>query len=141
MQTHHQFLLLSASPEKEQRFQELKEKFGSFFAFHGSPIGNWHSIMRTGCVLLSRIKSHRAHGQTTSCAQHLATDAAVLTLLRLRNASGSKLQLHGAAYGNGIYLADNVCFDMGSGVLLARSHCSDSECYIVRILSRGCTGL
>eukprot|EP01094_Clydonella_sp_ATCC50884_P014160 TRINITY_DN244_c0_g1_i8.p1 TRINITY_DN244_c0_g1~~TRINITY_DN244_c0_g1_i8.p1 ORF type:complete len:321 (-),score=24.01 TRINITY_DN244_c0_g1_i8:457-1419(-) len=75
MKTRHQFLLASASPEKEQLFQELKAEHGSFFAFHGSPIANWHSIMRTG----------------------------------LRNASGTKLQLHGAAHGAGIYLANNVC--------------------------------
>ena len=52
--------------------------FGSTYAFHGSSIENWHSIMRQGLV----------------------------------NASGTKLQVNGAAYGAGIYLSpqSNVSF-------------------------------
>jgi len=105
MKTRHQYLLLSASPDKEARFHELKSQHGtrqlarrrvrawlpfevemvtdssrswcvvgSFFAFHGSSIENWHAIIRTG----------------------------------LRNASGTKLQVNGAAYGKGIYLSASV---------------------------------
>ena len=29
---------------------EAKEKYGSAFAFHGSHIGNWHSIVRKGLI-------------------------------------------------------------------------------------------
>ena len=43
-----QFLMLSAPPEKEARFQILRRKHGSVFAFHGSPPENWHSIIRGG---------------------------------------------------------------------------------------------
>jgi len=71
MNTPHQYVLLSAPPEKEQEFNTLKAKHGTVFAFHGSPVENWHCILRTG----------------------------------LRNASGTKLQLNGAAYGSGIYLS------------------------------------
>eukprot|EP00931_Biecheleriopsis_adriatica_P094266 TRINITY_DN67936_c0_g1_i1.p1 TRINITY_DN67936_c0_g1~~TRINITY_DN67936_c0_g1_i1.p1 ORF type:complete len:657 (+),score=149.84 TRINITY_DN67936_c0_g1_i1:130-1971(+) len=46
--TPFQYLLISAPPEKEQAFQELKEKHGSKFAFHGSAAENWHSILRNG---------------------------------------------------------------------------------------------
>jgi len=46
--TQFQYLLISAPPEKEREFQELKAKHGSFFAFHGSAVGNWHSILRNG---------------------------------------------------------------------------------------------
>ncbi|XP_029952017.1 protein mono-ADP-ribosyltransferase PARP6-like [Salarias fasciatus] len=71
MHTPHQFLLISSPPSKEARFQTARKLHGSTFAFHGSHIENWHSILRNGLV----------------------------------NASYTKLQLHGAAYGKGIYLS------------------------------------
>jgi hypothetical protein len=71
METPHQYILLSSTPSREKRFQELKSQYGSVYAFHGSPLGNWHSIMRNG----------------------------------LENMSGTEAQLHGAAYGKGVYLA------------------------------------
>jgi len=79
MQTKHQYLLLSAPPEKEERFRELKKTHGSTWAYHGSSIENWHSIMRRGLV----------------------------------NASGTKLQVNGAAYGSGIYLSPNASTSFG----------------------------
>ena len=71
MCTDHQFLLMSSPPAKERAFREAKTKHGSTFAFHGSQVENWHSIMRKGLV----------------------------------NASGTKFQVNGAAYGKGIYLS------------------------------------
>lgn len=53
MRTPYQFLLLSSPPAKEAKFQEFKEKHGSTFAFHGSGIENWHSIIRQGLVSAS----------------------------------------------------------------------------------------
>lgn len=61
-------MLLTSTPEKEARFAALKKKYnsyhpyidvnqtdpfitrrhGSFLAFHGSPMENWHSILRNG---------------------------------------------------------------------------------------------
>jgi poly [ADP-ribose] polymerase 6/8 len=38
MVTPHQYLLLSAPPEKEAAFRKLKQQYGSCFAFHGSSI-------------------------------------------------------------------------------------------------------
>ncbi|XP_013876983.1 poly [ADP-ribose] polymerase 6 [Austrofundulus limnaeus] len=86
MRTPHQFLLLCSPPSKELRFQTARKLHGSTFAFHGSHIENWHSILRKG----------------------------------LLNASYTKLQLHGAAYGKGIYLSpiSNISFgysEMGKG--------------------------
>ncbi|XP_069384370.1 protein mono-ADP-ribosyltransferase PARP6-like isoform X2 [Paralichthys olivaceus] len=86
MHTPHQFLLISNPPSKEARFQTARKLYGSTFAFHGSHIENWHSILRNGLV----------------------------------NASYTKLQLHGAAYGKGIYLSpmSSVSFEyseMGKG--------------------------
>ncbi|XP_061773719.1 protein mono-ADP-ribosyltransferase PARP6-like [Nerophis ophidion] len=86
MHTPHQFLLISSPPNKEARFQSARKLHGSTFAFHGSHIENWHSILRNGLV----------------------------------NASNTKFQMHGAAYGKGIYLSpiSSISFgysDMGKG--------------------------
>ncbi|KAM6925973.1 protein mono-ADP-ribosyltransferase PARP6-like [Lycodopsis pacificus] len=86
MHTPHQFLLISSPPPKEAHFQTAKKLYGSTFAFHGSHIENWHSILRNGLI----------------------------------NASYTKLQLHGAAYGKGIYLSpiSSISFgysEMGKG--------------------------
>ncbi|KAM9854800.1 protein mono-ADP-ribosyltransferase PARP6-like [Aulostomus maculatus] len=86
MHTPHQFLLISSPPSKEARFQTARKLYGSTFAFHGSHIENWHSILRNGLV----------------------------------SASYTKLQLHGAAYGKGIYLSpiSSISFgysEMGKG--------------------------
>ena len=47
--------MISATPEKEARFQALKLHYGSILAWHGSPLANWHSIMRSvhGLVVCS----------------------------------------------------------------------------------------
>uniref|UniRef100_A0A8C6VP28 Protein mono-ADP-ribosyltransferase PARP8 n=1 Tax=Naja naja TaxID=35670 RepID=A0A8C6VP28_NAJNA len=65
------FLLLSSPPAKESNFRAAKTLYGSTFAFHGSHIENWHSILRNGLVV----------------------------------ASNTRLQLHGAMFGSGIYLS------------------------------------
>jgi len=44
MNTPHQYILLSSTPEKEQVFQELKKKYGSVLAFHGSNLCNWYRV-------------------------------------------------------------------------------------------------
>uniref|UniRef100_A0A667XVA3 Poly [ADP-ribose] polymerase n=1 Tax=Myripristis murdjan TaxID=586833 RepID=A0A667XVA3_9TELE len=79
MHTPHQFLLLSSPPAKESNFRAAKNLFGSTFAFHGSHIENWHSILRNGLVV----------------------------------ASNTRLQLHGAIYGNGIYLSPMSSISFG----------------------------
>uniref|UniRef100_A0A671T2P4 Poly [ADP-ribose] polymerase n=1 Tax=Sinocyclocheilus anshuiensis TaxID=1608454 RepID=A0A671T2P4_9TELE len=87
MHTSHQFLLLSSPPAKEARFRTAKKLYGSTFAFHGSHIENWHSVLRNGLV----------------------------------NASYTKLQLHGAAYGKGIYLSPISSISFGySGTIQTR---------------------
>uniref|UniRef100_A0A673T0G8 Poly [ADP-ribose] polymerase n=1 Tax=Suricata suricatta TaxID=37032 RepID=A0A673T0G8_SURSU len=79
MHTPHQFLLLSSPPAKESNFRAAKKHFGSTFAFHGSHIENWHSILRNGLVV----------------------------------ASNTRLQLHGAMYGSGIYLSPMSSISFG----------------------------
>eukprot|EP01012_Entosiphon_sulcatum_P005187 TRINITY_DN12241_c0_g1_i1.p1 TRINITY_DN12241_c0_g1~~TRINITY_DN12241_c0_g1_i1.p1 ORF type:complete len:196 (-),score=39.39 TRINITY_DN12241_c0_g1_i1:136-723(-) len=71
IKTRHQYLLVTSTPEKQESFSKMKKKHGTEFAFHGSPIENWHCILREG----------------------------------LKNATGTKLQLNGAAHGAGIYLS------------------------------------
>jgi len=55
MGTPYQYVLVSDNPQKEvyfrkKRAENAKKKGGrgSFYAFHGSAIGNWHSIFRAG---------------------------------------------------------------------------------------------
>ncbi|XP_055743841.1 protein mono-ADP-ribosyltransferase PARP8-like isoform X1 [Salvelinus fontinalis] len=79
MLTLHQFLLLSSPPAKESNFRAAKNLFGSTFAFHGSHIENWHSILRNGLVV----------------------------------ASNTRLQLHGAIYGSGIYISPMSSISFG----------------------------
>ncbi|KAK3526214.1 hypothetical protein QTP70_017765 [Hemibagrus guttatus] len=94
MHTTHQFLLLSSPPAKEARFRTAKKLYGSTFAFHGSHIENWHSILRNGLV----------------------------------NASYTKLQLHGAAYGKGIYLSPISSISFGySGMGKGQHHMPTKE--------------
>ncbi|KAF3854977.1 hypothetical protein F7725_023032 [Dissostichus mawsoni] len=92
MHTPHQFLLISSPPSKEARFQTARELYGSTFAFHGSHIENWYSILRKGLI----------------------------------NASYTKLQLHGAAYGKGIYLSPISSISFGYSGMNAhfRTHVS-----------------
>lgn len=76
------FRYLSNPPEKEKKFNEYKKKAGAKIhnGYHGSPIENWHSIIRTS----------------------------------LKNYSGQTgKQLHGAAYGNGVYLATDSRTSLG----------------------------
>lgn len=77
-----QFRFAQGSPDKEQRFLQalrdeqanLKPDHPTLFAFHGSPLPNWHSIIRTGLdfkqTLHGRAYGHgvyHAKDQSTSC--------------------------------------------------------------------------
>jgi hypothetical protein len=79
MTTPHQYVIAMSSDERVDKFNELKSRYGSSWAFHGSNGENWHSILRNG----------------------------------LKNASGTKLQVNGTAYGNGVYLSPNASTSFG----------------------------
>ena len=50
-----QLAIVNSSDAREQTFQARREAAGgSFFAFHGSNVANWYSIMRNGLRSLSR---------------------------------------------------------------------------------------
>ena len=38
MATKHQYMLLTSTPDRESKFALHKKKYGSFYAFHGSPM-------------------------------------------------------------------------------------------------------
>jgi ubiquitin-conjugating enzyme E2 Q len=77
-----QFRFAQGAPDKEQRFlqslkdekSQLSEKYPTLFAFHGSHLHNWHSIIRHG-LDFKEIAHGRAYGngvyhaleQTVSC--------------------------------------------------------------------------
>ena len=53
LDTRFQFILETSLPEVEREFQTLKaqcveDESKNFLAFHGSPLFNWHAILRTG---------------------------------------------------------------------------------------------
>ncbi|KAJ3442761.1 poly adp-ribose polymerase family [Anaeramoeba flamelloides] len=56
--TDYQWVLLSTHPKKEAKFLDLKKKFkNSVYAFHGSPVENWFSILRVGLKNYSNTKN------------------------------------------------------------------------------------
>lgn len=76
--TPYQYLLLSAPPEMEAAFQELKHKHGAEFCFHGSAASNWHSILRQGLKNASGttlMTAGQAHGQGIYLARDSTTSA------------------------------------------------------------------
>jgi hypothetical protein len=67
VQSEHQFVLASSSPEKEARFRLLKSQVqrenkgkteapASIHAWHGSALSNWHAILRSGLKNFSNTK-------------------------------------------------------------------------------------
>eukprot|EP00039_Didymoeca_costata_P015418 m.262060 g.262060 ORF g.262060 m.262060 type:complete len:970 (+) comp16220_c0_seq24:89-2998(+) len=71
----YQYHLLTAPPKRERIFREAKQQYGTVFAFHGSPVENWHAILRNGLLNLSNTKkciNGAAYGQgvylSPSCA-------------------------------------------------------------------------
>eukprot|EP01080_Neovahlkampfia_damariscottae_P006918 gene6918-11081_t len=73
MNTEHQYLLLSSTPEKEKKFQKLKEKYGSQWGFHGSASCNWHAILRNGLKNMSGT-SGQLNGNAYGDGIYLADD-------------------------------------------------------------------
>jgi ubiquitin-protein ligase len=71
-----QYLVTNQSPETESYFARQKKKHGSFFAFHGSAIENWYSILRNGIRNLSNthlMTAGAAHGVGVYAAENIMT--------------------------------------------------------------------
>jgi ubiquitin-conjugating enzyme E2 Q len=69
MESYKQFRLVQGAPDKEQRFRAAvaanaaitKTDYPTIFAWHGSPVYNWHSILREG-LHFKEITNGRAYG-------------------------------------------------------------------------------
>lgn len=46
MQTPHQFQIHTCTRKHAEKFEALRAKHGSLWAFHGSSMSNWHNILR-----------------------------------------------------------------------------------------------
>ncbi|BEJ04743.1 hypothetical protein CcaverHIS641_0205600 [Cutaneotrichosporon cavernicola] len=46
MQTPHQFQIHTGTRKHAEKFEALRAKHGSIWAFHGSSMSNWHNILR-----------------------------------------------------------------------------------------------
>lgn len=76
MGTEYQFLVRSASPEHEEVFAQARQEHGSSFAFHGSSIENWHSILRKGLLNCSGTPL-QMNGKSYGDGVYLSTNASV----------------------------------------------------------------
>lgn len=80
MHGYIQFRLVQGAPDKEQRFiQAINQNFAgqnpkhpTLFAWHGSPVYNWHSILREG-LHYNTIANGRACGNGVYMSNHFAT--------------------------------------------------------------------
>ena len=79
LETKYQYITLMDDPARADQFAKNRTKFGSYSAFHGSGVENWHSILRRGLI----------------------------------NASNTELMTSGAAYGSGVYLAEQAQTSVG----------------------------
>ena len=59
----HQFKMTISTPAKESSFQthKVSHQGNTIFAFHGSPLSNWHSILRSG-LNFDKVLNGRAYG-------------------------------------------------------------------------------
>ncbi|CAE8694302.1 unnamed protein product [Polarella glacialis] len=69
-------VLQGAAPSQEAAFAERRRRLGSKFAFHGSSLKNWYSIMRNGLQVLSNtefMSSGALFGQGIYLAEGFST--------------------------------------------------------------------
>jgi len=74
LQSSGQYHTLGASVDHTERFHQLKDQHGTFWAFHGSPHHCWHSILRHGLQNYSGSKfmtTGSAHGKGVYLAESL----------------------------------------------------------------------
>ncbi|KAJ5152995.1 uncharacterized protein N7482_009473 [Penicillium canariense] len=77
-----QFRLVQGAPDKEQRFMEAvnqhamhtKSAYPTIFAWHGSPLHNWHSILREG-LHFNEVAHGRAYGHGVYLSNHYGISA------------------------------------------------------------------
>lgn len=75
MNTSHQYMMTAGTdPERAAKFKQWRKEYGSYFAFHGSGIENWHSILRQGLLNCSGTKLMTT-GQAYGPGIYLAPDS------------------------------------------------------------------
>ena len=78
MDGYMQFRFAQGAPDKEQRFLDCLQKetqyeaFPTLWAFHGSPLHNWHSIIREG-LHFKEIAHGRAYGNGVYLSNNAST--------------------------------------------------------------------
>lgn len=108
--TRHQFVMLSAPPERQAAFDDLKAKHGSTFAWHGSAPENWHAILRSGLKNASNTKLMTA-GATHGAGIYLSTAASLsMHYAQMHHAhggtgTGTGTAANGAAVSSNAFLA------------------------------------
>ncbi|EKD17715.1 uncharacterized protein L3040_008100 [Drepanopeziza brunnea f. sp. 'multigermtubi'] len=98
-----QFRFAQGSPDKEQRFlnalraqkPNLNAKYPTIFAWHGSPLANWHSIIRTGLDFKETLHG-RAFGHGVYHAMDQATSIGYAQVTPGSVWEGSELKIRSA---------------------------------------------
>ncbi|XP_036432080.1 protein mono-ADP-ribosyltransferase PARP6 isoform X2 [Colossoma macropomum] len=138
MHTTHQFLLLSSPPAKEARFRTARKLYGSTFAFQWVYSYETCHLKLTSCCNLNfccmlhflrglMFISHFLSMPMYTSGSHIENWHSILRN-GLVNASYTKLQLHGAAYGKGIYLSPISSISFGySGMGKGQHHMPTKE--------------
>lgn len=86
MKDYIQFRLVQGAPDKEQRFLRAidqhaigkKSQYPTIFAWHGSPVHNWHSILREG-LHYKEVVHGRAFGDGVYMSRHFSMSLAYCT--------------------------------------------------------------
>jgi ubiquitin-conjugating enzyme E2 Q len=80
MEEYMQFRFAQGAPDKEERFlsavnaaaSDLGSKYPTLFAWHGSPLHNWHGIVREGLNFDKEVHG-RSYGDGVYLARHFTT--------------------------------------------------------------------
>lgn len=95
MGTSYQYLMRCSSPEHDRVFDAAKQTHGSIFAFHGSPIENWHAILRNGVKNCSGT-SLQLNGASYGAGVYVSPTASMsLKYSQIRSQSAVSSSAHG----------------------------------------------
>ncbi|WOO81842.1 Poly [ADP-ribose] polymerase 8 [Vanrija pseudolonga] len=78
MKTPHQFHIHTSTRQHAEKFAKLRAEHGSFFAFHGSGLSNWHNILRQNLKVASKtpmMSTGAAYGEGIYMAAGSSTSA------------------------------------------------------------------
>ncbi|KAJ5999113.1 hypothetical protein N7451_006923 [Penicillium sp. IBT 35674x] len=101
MPGYMQFRLVQGAPDKEQRFINAIESVAmarnpsnpTLFAWHGSPVINWHSILRKG-LNFDKVSNGRACGNGVYFSRHFTTSAGYTNTPTLHHQTGDRVDFN-----------------------------------------------